>query len=232
MSHQVTFELASHQGKPVILIKFEYSPELIKRVKHLKGVRWSQSKKVWYVSDTPQYRQKFGLEAKPLGEYVMQNIRPVNELALRMLIETLQLKGYSLSTIRTYQNEFAQLLYVLKDKKVDELDAIKLRSYFLYCVNTLKLSENTLHSRLNAVKFYFEQVLKREKIFYEIPRPKKPSVLPKVISAEDIKKIFELGVCLIILKYLKINELRLLFWTKFKPICISGLINKVDYVVI
>lgn len=38
-----------------------------------------------------------------------------------------------------------QLLYLLKDKQVAELDAAKLRSYFLYCVKTLQLSKNTLH---------------------------------------------------------------------------------------
>jgi integrase len=33
--------------------------------------------------------------------------------------------------------------------------------------------------------------LKREKLFLEIPRPPKPSKLPKAISQKDIKKIFE-----------------------------------------
>lgn len=95
-----------------------------------------------------------------------------------------------ISTIRTYRNEFAQLLYLLKSVPVTTLDSEKLRSYFLYCTNTLKLSENTLHSRMNAIKFYFEQVLHYEKLFFEIPRPKKPSLLPKVISAQEIKKLF------------------------------------------
>jgi site-specific recombinase XerD len=44
---------------------------------------------------------------------------------------------------------------------------------------------------LNAVKFYFEQVLHRENFFFEIPRPKKPSKLPQVISVRDIKKLFK-----------------------------------------
>ncbi len=74
---------------------------------------------------------------------------------------------------------------------VNTLEGIKLRSYFLYCTNTLQLSENTLHSRINAIKFYFEQVLHKEKLFFEIPRPKKPLQLPKTISARDIKKLFE-----------------------------------------
>ncbi len=110
--------------------------------------------------------------------------------ALDRLIETLQLKAYSPSTLRTYRNEFAQLLYVLKTTPVESLDPERLRSYFLYCINTLKLSENTLHSRINAIKFYYEQVLKRERFFVEIPRPKKPSILPKVIAPDDIKQLF------------------------------------------
>lgn len=44
---------------------------------------------------------------------------------------------------------------------------------------------------MNAIKFYFEQVLHYEKLFFEIPRPKKPAQVPKVISTKDIKKLFD-----------------------------------------
>jgi integrase/recombinase XerD len=36
------------------------------------------------------------------------------------------------------------------------------------------------------VKFYFEQVLRRDKFLFDIPRLKKPLQLPKVISEEKI----------------------------------------------
>ncbi len=175
-----------------IFIRFEYDRGLIERVKKLVGVQWSQSEKAWYVLDSTLYREKFGLAPKNLtGKAVLLNIHSANQPALQRYLETLQLKAYSPNTIKTYLNEFAQLLYTLKEKNVDTLDETRLRSYFLYCINTLKLSENTLHSRINAVKFYFEQVLKRSKFFMEIPRPKKPSILPQVINTQDIKKLFE-----------------------------------------
>ncbi len=189
--NKVTYEAAQHQGKPVILIRFDYDAVLIARVKKLTGARWSQSKKSWYVIDSPHYRQKFGMPLLVVGKEVLSHIHPINQPALIQLVEMLQLKAYSASTITTYRNEFAQLLYLLKNKDVNNLDVAKLRSYLLYCTNELKLSENTLHSRLNALKFYFEQVLKRERFFIEIPRPKRPSILPKVINAKDIKKLFE-----------------------------------------
>lgn len=184
------FELDTHDTKAVILIRFEYNAEHNRLVGQLKGARWSNAQKAWYVTDTPTYRQKFGLKTEPIGKEVLIHIHPINQPALYAFIETLELKAYSPSTIITYRNEFAQLLYVLKDKPVGDLDATRLRSYFLYCIKTLKLSENTLHSRINAVKFFFEQVLHQEKFFLEIPRPKKPSILPKVINAKDIKKLF------------------------------------------
>ncbi|GAA4394342.1 site-specific integrase [Nibrella viscosa] len=187
---QVRYESAQHHGKSVIFICFEPDKQLNERVRKLAGARWSSSKKAWYVTDNPFYRQKFGLEPVLVGKEVLAQIHPVNQPALLRLIETLQLKAYSASTLQTYRNEFAQLLYVLKATPVDSLNPDRLRSYFLYCVNTLKLSENTLNSRINAVKFYFEQVLSRQQMFIEIPRPKKKVLLPNVLAISQIEKLF------------------------------------------
>lgn len=107
---------------------------------------------------------------------------------LEIFTNTLQLKAYSSSTIKTYKNEFYALLQLIKNKPVSSLTTEEIKRYLLYCINTLQLSENTIHSRLNALKFYFEQVLKKDKIFVEIPRPKKRMILPKVISEEKIIK--------------------------------------------
>jgi integrase/recombinase XerD len=113
-----------------------------------------------------------------------------NLAALQKLVEQLKLKAYSSSTMKTYRNEFLQLLQLLKKKPVNDLTPDDLRRYFVYCFEKLNLTENTLHSRINAIKFYFEQVLGREKFFWEIPRPKKPSQLPKLLNEEEIERLF------------------------------------------
>ena len=112
-----------------------------------------------------------------------------NNDALRLFNQQLELKAYSPSTIRTYDNEFRQFLHTIKDKPAADFSPARLKDYFQYCYTTLKLSESTLHSRINAMKFYYEQVLKREKFFWEIPRPKKPLLLPKVIGKEQIASL-------------------------------------------
>jgi integrase/recombinase XerD len=187
----VSYELGIHRAKNVIFIRFDYDAVLVERVKKLVGVQWSQSQKAWYVLDTTSYREKFGLSPKNLiSQETLSSIHPINQPALQTYIATLQLKAYSPNTIKTYCNEFSQLLYVLKGKKVDDLDTKRLKDYFLYCINTLKLSENTLHSRINAVKFYFEQVLGRERFFVEIPRPKRKLMLPNVLAISQVEKLF------------------------------------------
>jgi site-specific recombinase XerD len=79
-----------------------------------------------------------------------------------------------------------QLLQLIKNKPVHTLTEEDIKRYLVHVMQKEKLSENTAHSRLNALKFYFDQVLGREKFFWEIPRPKKKQQLPKVISEEKI----------------------------------------------
>ena len=121
----------------------------------------------------------------------LPKIGEVNKSALNALREQLILKGYSKNTQRTYYYEFAQFLYILGNHDANGLDEKRLRSYFLYCAEKLQMKESQINSRYNAVKFYYEQVMGRNKFFIDLPRPKPPSQLPKHISTRDIKKIFE-----------------------------------------
>ena len=60
----------------------------------------------------------------------------------------------------------------------------------LYCANDLQLSPGTLNSRLNAIKYYFERVLHREKFFVDLPRAKKPLRLPNVLAETEMAALF------------------------------------------
>lgn len=185
----LSFQLGNHRGKEIIWIDFPYDKTTIVVVKNELKARWSNTEKKWYVPDTSQYRKLFSLSDKFFSNNTLKEIQPCNHQALTLFIELLKLKAYSNNTIKTYTNEFVQLLKILKNNPVEELSPEKLKAYFLYCIDKLKLSENLIHSRINAIKFYFEQVLHREKMFFDIPRPKKPSLLPKAISIRDIKKM-------------------------------------------
>ena len=113
-----------------------------------------------------------------------------NNEALQKFKQQLVLKSYSQSTIKTYTNEFVQFLHTIKEMPAADFTTTRIKDYLQYCHVTLKLSEATLHSRMNALKFYYEQVLYKEKFFWEIPRPKKPDQLPKVLGENEIGRMF------------------------------------------
>jgi site-specific recombinase XerD len=101
------------------------------------------------------------------------------------------LKSYSASTIKTYLNEIGVFLRTIRHHQADQFSTQRIKDYLQYCAEKLALSENTLHSRMNALKFYYEQVLKKEKFFWDIPRPKKGIQLPKVLSKEEMIRLIK-----------------------------------------
>lgn len=120
-----------------------------------------------------------------------ENIGGSNEHILPAMHQHLKLKAYSQSTTKTYLNEMSQLLNLLKNIPADQLTPDHLKRYLVFCYEKLQLKENTLHSRINAMKFYYEQVLGREKFFWEIPRPKKQLILPKILNEAELGRLFK-----------------------------------------
>jgi len=121
---------------------------------------------------------------------LLQAISHYNLQLLQTTMEHLQLKGYSTSTQKTYRNEIAAFLQTLKQKKADSLAIENIRSYIHDCIHKQLLSENIIHSRLNALKFMYEQVLGHERFFVELPRPKKHLQLHKVLGEEELRRLF------------------------------------------
>ena len=122
-----------------------------------------------------------------------QFISEENLKELKKYINTLKLKAYSDSTIATYKSEMVVLMKLLNHYPIYNLTAVQIKSYLLWMLDKKKLSENKVHSSINAIKFYFEKVLLQPKIFLEIPRPKKAEILPQVLSAQKVKNIINVS---------------------------------------
>jgi integrase/recombinase XerD len=129
------------------------------------------------------------LQGQVLWPTVAYKLSYENLLGLQAVVKLLMLKAYSPSTIRTYRGELMVYLQVLGKHSAKELLTDDVKRYLLKCMKE-GLTENTMHSRINALKFYYEQVLGREKFFLDIPRPKKPSQLPKVLGEQEITRLF------------------------------------------
>lgn len=193
----IIYQLITHRNRHRILLQFAHNKAWNERIKQVPGAQWSSTYKGWHIPDTEENRKRCGLPVSTALAVQQQKVERSavrlsvnNKAQLLLYLEQLALKMYSKSTLQTYRNEFMQLLQLLGDIQVQDLTPDHLKRYMLYCSVKLELSENSMHSRLNALKFYFEQVLKREKFFWEIPRPKKQLLLPKVLGEKEIASLF------------------------------------------
>lgn len=185
------FSYGSHKSCKVIWIEFDNLLNLRKDLKvRFPMARWSQSQKKWYLKDLPAVRTALSLPQSQHGEALIKNIHPCNRVAFERYRQQLVLAAYSPSTLRIYLAEFAHLLIILKSNPVDDLSSDRLRDYFLYCVQKLSYSESKMNGKINAIKFYFEKVLHRPRMFFDIPRPKKNKTLPRMLSKAEVKRLF------------------------------------------
>jgi len=190
MSH-ITIKEDHHRNQQVLLCLFSYDPKVIAAFKKLfPSASWSRTKNAWYLPDNTLNRNRLGYPLKQIGHKAEQFMYYVNQEAYNKFRDALTQKAFSPNTIKTYLNEFAQLLFILKNYPVNNLTTDKLNSYFLYCITKLKHSENQVYSRMNAVKCYFKLVLHDERIFDHVIRPKAPKTLPQVLSKQELNKLF------------------------------------------
>lgn len=182
---EVDFDFVEHRNMRIILVRFERNKAVSDRLQEIADGKWSRTYQCWYTLDTEENRKK--LRIVPKRKYSENNAQQ-----LALMQDRIILKGLSKNTLRTYSNEFKLFLADLGEEvKAQDCGVKDIEAYLLMCAKERNLSEFTLHSRINAIKFYYEQVLLKAKIDIEITRPKKPSILPKAINAKDIKHLLD-----------------------------------------
>jgi site-specific recombinase XerD len=128
---------------------------------------------------------------KRFGQFLTTPLCAENQVALKRYTELLALKAYSKTTCRTYTTAFYNLLQILGKVPVASLTRERVQAYLLWLLREKGYSEANLHTTINALKFYFEQVEGRGREFYDLPRPKKPSKLPSVLSEQEMISLIE-----------------------------------------
>jgi len=115
-----------------------------------------------------------------------------HEKAYSEYIRMLLLRGYSKNTIRNYCTELRLLLRMLGEKRnIDDLNKEQIHNYLLWLIMNKGYGEAQLNTAVNAIKFYFEQLLYKGRMTFDLPRPKKPLVLPKVHDLKRVEKMIK-----------------------------------------
>lgn len=200
-------------GEPHIGLQFLPNKVIQALVDGLSGVAWSEDHRMHHIPNHQENLTRifntFRGVAWVEGKYFFRNrpVRPdapaVDLSALKSrpsksgrkacpdeYIALLETKRYSLHTARTYVTQFTEFINHFPQKELNQIDELDIRAYSRYLVK-LGRSASLQNQAINAIKFYYEQVLNMPQRFYDIERPRKEQKLPTVLSKEEVQAMLQ-----------------------------------------
>lgn len=198
----VKADMARVDGHQRIRLFFPYDREIIDLVKTIPGARWNPAMKCWHVAlalgplEKLNYRfnEKLQFIPKEDPHNGLSDDKPQPDSVPRVpeeFIKTLKLKSYSPKTQKTYSSMLFLYINFYKERLIDDLTDVDIREYLLYLVDKKKVSQSYQNQAINAIKFYYEQVLGRPTRTYFLQRPKRESTLPQVMSEQEVTNLLK-----------------------------------------
>lgn len=195
---KITIEKGQIDGKERLKLHFPYDREIIELIKTIPGARWDPKEKCWHISVLAggveklnskfESKLQFELESKTVGLYDGKTGKNY-ELVPEEFMKTLTLKNYSEKTVRTYRSMMGEFLNYYRKLDPEKITDEQIREFLLYLIEQRDVSISYQNQAINAIKFYYEQVLGRPVKTYYIQRPKRGKVLPNVLSEEEVRMI-------------------------------------------
>ncbi len=170
-------------------IQFSYNQAIVDIVKSIPNRKYNPERKICTVSDYKESKETllnyFDSSIILQVEYA-EGIKPVIPEAYR---SELNIKRYSPNTKRAYFSAFSGFIYYYRNRKLRDLTDNDVDNYINHLVSNKKVSPAVQKQAVNAVKFYFEKVLRRKVDNYHYKYPKREKSLPQVLSEKDITKV-------------------------------------------
>lgn len=187
-----------HRQEHIVKANFAFDKELIALVKKQTGVRWSQTLKCWYFSKADFNLNTFykNFEGSAFIDYsqLKQQSDLIKKTTIKIpkeYLEQLVLKRYSQNTVKTYCSCFQKFITHFMGRDIECLSKEDIKTFLLYLVQEKKISPSTQNQYINAIKFYYEKVLKQPRMAYVLERPNRAKKLPKVLTEQEVLMILK-----------------------------------------
>ncbi len=172
-------------------VTFAYDPDIVVKIKTISGYKWHKDEKYWSFPFSEAKIKKlvktFGGENVNIDPKLIDQPKKARMQMLSDLERELQIRKYSPKTIKAYMYTNQDLLQKA-GKKPDQIDNNDIKNYLYYLSEEKGVATSTLNGAINALKFYFGEIL-GTKFIYDVKRPKKDKKLPVVLSLEEVSRI-------------------------------------------
>ncbi len=188
-----------------IKLIFKYDSELIKLVKSLPYPVWDNKNRWWTTVYTKEVIRQLKYfcrnnnwkiefikkESTTTKKRISREAVPNYKECPKEYIDSLTIRRYSSNTIRTYSSMFEEFINYYHYKKPIEITEKEIIAYMRYLVVERGVSSSYQNQAINAIKYYYEQVLGEQRKFYFVERPRREKVLPEVLSKEEVEAMIK-----------------------------------------
>ena len=124
-------------------------------------------------------------KANPTKQITKPTTKPSVEIPIKY-INLLEQKRYAENTKAIYLSYFADFIRNFINRGLSCISKEEINNYILKLIREKNISASQQNQRINAIKFYYEKVLGKQKEYYDIERPRLESKLPDILSKNEI----------------------------------------------
>ena len=184
---------------------FKYDEELIGSAK-AAGAKWSPGLRCWHLPDGGDNMKKvfaafkgkawvnadavLGRSQKePVAKTAAgSELEPQQHAAIEKMRRKLEIGRYSLNTIETYLNAFKQFLLHFPEKHPNDLRTDDIETYQHHLAKR-QVSNSYLNQIVNAIRYFYKDVLGDAQRVKFIERPRKEKKLPVILSKTEVSRL-------------------------------------------
>jgi site-specific recombinase XerD len=197
---------AFYYGEPILKIEFDQNDEASKTlVKTFPDRKWCEEGNYLYVPNSSGIlKEIFSIckgkawvdsskvfEKKSFKQEQEETYEYSKGIVPKEYTQTLVERRYSKNTLYTYSFMFSMFIGHFKGRELEEITKKEIEDYIYILIEKRKISHSTQNQNINAIKFYYEKVLGKDRTLYQINRPRKERILPEILSKQEVIQIFK-----------------------------------------
>ena len=164
---KVTIEENKHNN--TVEIAFNYDEAILEKVRSLRVRKYIKENHHWIIPKTANYISDLKKHFGNTVELEFLDSEDKDKIPAGYLNE-LNLRRYSNNTKRAYISSFRKFMEFYNKSTLSDLTDIDVNNYITHIVEEKKVSPAIQKQAINAIKFYFEKVLRRKIDNYQYNR--------------------------------------------------------------
>ena len=179
--------------KGSIGLSFRYNRMLVETVRGLSKRWWDAKRKMWWVPNTETARSELQAAFKGKVQFVKTSddedpafsgrpTEPGEPAAILEMRRKMEGLNYAQPTIKTYLNMFKEFMGYFPMRDPAYISEVEIRGFYQTLSKVKELTKTYKHQSVNAITFYYEKVVGREKMLLSIPEEKAPPIRSGVLK--------------------------------------------------